>query len=67
MFQQTFQKSYENTTCELYIEMRRLVGLFSGNLLKVESILAAGENLKDLKMDADSQFPDEHLGIGSDT
>ena len=41
--------------------MSRLVQLSSGNLLKVEVILAASDNLKDLKMDANSQLPDEHL------
>ena len=35
--------------------MSRLVQLFAGNLLKVV-ILAAGDILKDLKMDADSNF-----------
>ena len=62
-FSRLFQKSYESTTCELYIEMSRLVQLSSGNLPKVKVVLAASDNLKDLKMDADSQLPDEHLGM----
>ena len=66
-FSRLFQKSIENTTCELYSEMNRLVRLYAGNVLKTEVILAAGDNLKDLKLDRDSQVSDEYLGIGTDT
>ena len=66
-FNRLFQKSTENTTCELYVEMSRLVRLCAGNLLKREVILAAGDKLKELKLDSSSQVLDEHLGIGKDT
>ncbi len=67
-FSRLFQKSNENTTCELYVEMGRLVRLYAGNLLKKEVILAAGDKLKVLKMDVSSQVANEHLGtIGTET
>ena len=62
-----FQKSTENTTCEVYNEMCRLVRLYASNLLKKEVILAVGYNLKELELDSSSQVTDEHLGIGNDT
>lgn len=65
-FSRMFQKSSENTTCELYVEMGRLVRLYAGNLLKREVILAAGDKLKEIKMDASSQVTNEHLGIGNE-
>ena len=66
-FNRLFQKSPENTTCELYVEMSRLVHLYAGNLLKREVILAAGDKLKELELDSSSQVLDEHLGFGNDT
>ena len=62
-----FQKSTENTTCEVYNEMCRLVCLYASNLLKKELILAVGDNLKELKLNSSSQVTNEHLGIGNDT
>ena len=66
-FSRTFQKSTENTTCEVYDEMCRLVRLYASNILKKEAILEVGDDLKKLKLDASSQVTDEHLGIGDDT
>jgi len=66
-FSKMFQKSKENTTCELYTEMNRLLKMYAGNVLKKEVILAAGDNLKNLNLDSSSQVSDEHLGIGNDT
>ena len=60
-----FQKSYQNTTCQLYVEINRLVRLYAVNVLTAASIQAAGENLKYLKFD--SQLEKEHLGIGTET
>ena len=40
-----FQKSNENTSCQLYSEMSRLVRLYASNLLKGEAITAVGDNL----------------------
>ena len=66
-FNRTFQKSTENTTCEVYDEMCRLVRLYASNILKKEEILEVGDDMKRLKLDASSQVTDEHLGIGDDT
>ena len=66
-FSRTFQKSTENTTCEVCDEMCRLVRLYASNILKKEAILEVGDYLKKLKLDASSQVTDEHLGIGDDT
>lgn len=64
-FSQVFQKSYESTTSILYIEANRLVKVYAANVLITASILAANENLKDLKFD--DHLEDESFGIGSDT
>ena len=66
-FSRTFQKSSENTTCEVYDEMCCLVRLYASNLLKDEVILAVNDKMKELKLDASSQVTNEHLGIGDDT
>lgn len=66
-FNRLFQKSSENTTCELYVEMNRLVRLYAANLMTNEAILKATDNLKHLKFDATNQLPDENLGIGDNT
>ena len=44
-FNRLFQKSTENTTCQLYSEMSRLARLYASNLLKTETIIAAGDDL----------------------
>ena len=62
-----FQKSTQNTTCQLYTEMNRPVRLYASNLLKADTILAAGDNLSNLTFDSTDQLPDENLGIGNDT
>lgn len=66
-FSRQFQKSTENTTCELYEEVSRLVKLYAKNLLKTEAILAADTDLTKLKLDVENQVADENLGIGTDT
>ena len=38
-FNRTFQKSTENTTCELYTEMTRLVRIYAANVLTQEAVL----------------------------
>jgi hypothetical protein len=48
----------------MYDDMCRLVHLHAGKFLKKEVILAAGDKLKELKLDSSSQLTDEHLGIG---
>ena len=64
-FNRTFQKSYENTTCQLYIEINRLVRLYAVNILTTASIEAASGNFKGLNFT--DQLEDENLGIGNDT
>lgn len=63
-FNRIFQKSTENTTCELYHEMNRLVRLYAANLLTNDTILEATDNLTLLNFDSSSQLSDENLGIG---
>ena len=66
-FNHLFQKSNENTSCQLYSEMSRLVHLYSSNLLKGEAITTVGDNLTLLSFARNKQLEDENLGIGSAT
>ena len=66
-FNRLFQKSTENTTCQLYTEMSRLVRLYASNLLKPEAIVAAGDNLSSLSLASTDQLSNENLGLGDDT
>ena len=66
-FNRLFQKSTENTTCQLYNEMSRLVRLYASNLLKPEVIKAAGNDLSKLCLADSGQLLDENLGIGDGT
>ena len=66
-FNRLFQKSTENTTCQLYSEMNRLVRLYASNLLKPESILEAGDDLSKLRFLDINHLTDENLGLGNDT
>ena len=66
-FSKMFQKSSENITCGVYDEMSRLVRLYASNFLKREVILAAGDKLRELKLDLQNQVTNEHLAIGNDT
>ena len=65
-FNKLFQKSTENTTCKLYSEMSRLVRLYASNLLKAETILAAGDDFTKLNFSVEGQLADENLGLGND-
>ena len=60
------KKTTENTTCQLYSEMSRLVRLYANNLLKTETILAAGDDLTKLSFASAGQMADENLGLGND-
>ena len=62
-----FQKSTENTTSQLFVEMCRLVRLYAANFLTKQITVAAGDNLCKLKFDASCQVSVESLGIGSET
>ena len=66
-FNRLFQKLTENTTCQLYTEMSRLVRLYASNLLKPEAIVAAGDNLSSLSLASTDQLSNENLGLGDDT
>ena len=66
-FNRLFQKSTENTTCELYNEMNRLVWLYAANLLTTDAILAANDNLTLLSFETSSRLSNENLGIGDST
>ena len=66
-FNRVFQKSTENTTCELYTEMCRLTSLYAANLLKTDAITSVGSNIHQISVECGSQLDDENLGVGSDT
>ena len=66
-FNRLFQKSSENTTCQLYKVMSRLVRLHASNLLKPEVTTSAGEDLSKINLHSSCQLSDENLGIGDDT
>ena len=66
-FNRVFQKSTENTTCQLYDEMSRLVQLYASNVLSKDSIVAVGDNLQRLNFESINQLPDENLGVGEST
>ena len=66
-FNKIFQKSTENTTCQLYSEMSRLVCLYSSNLLKADVIKAAKDNLSTLSLSMSGQLSDKNLGVVENT
>ena len=66
-FNRLFQKSTQNTTCQLYNEMTRLVRLYASNLLKPESITVVGDNLCQLSFAQEDQLEHENLGVGDAT
>ena len=47
--------------------MSRLVRLYASNLLKIETIIAAGDDLTKLSFASSGQLADENLGLGNDT
>ncbi len=66
-FNRLFQKSKENSTCQLYNEMGRLVRLYASNLLKPDVIKATENKLGSLNLEKRGQLADENLGIGNAT
>ena len=66
-FNRVFQKSTENTTCELYTEVCRLTRLYAANVLKAETITSVGNNLHQLSFEHEGQLDDDNLGVGSNT
>ena len=66
-FNRVFQKSNENTTCELYTEMTRLLRVYAANILKRDVITAAGNNLSLLSLSDENQLSDENLGTWTRT
>ena len=66
-FNHLIQKFTQNTTCQLYTEMSRLVRLYASNLLKPECIVAVGDDLSQLNLATRNQLADENLGLGDAT
>ena len=66
-FNKEFQKSTENTTCQLFDEISMLVRLYASNLLSKESIVAVGDDLCLLNLEPSNQLPDENLGVEEST
>ncbi len=66
-FNRLFQKSTENTTCQLYNKMSRLVRLYASNVLKADVIIASTDNFSTLNLTRESHLDDENLNIGDDT
>ena len=62
-----FQKSTQNTTCQLYNELSRLVRLYASKLLKPECILAVGNDLSKLNLATCNQVADENFGLDNAT
>lgn len=65
-FNRLFQKSTENTTCQLYTEMTRLVRLYASNVLKTDTVKAVGVDLSSLNLASRGQLS-ENLGLGDAT
>ena len=61
------QKSIQNTTCQLYTAMSRLVRLYASNLLKPECIVAVGNDLSKLNLATRNQLANENCGLGDAT
>ena len=59
-FNRLFQKSKENSTCQLYNEMGRLFCLYASNLLKPDVIKAAKNKLSSLNLEKRGQLADEN-------
>ena len=67
-FNRTFQKLTENTTCELYAEMSKLVRLYAQTCSNQRQSLLLVTTLPiSACMDRESQLADETLDIGNDT
>ena len=67
-FNKVFQKSIENTTCQLCSEMSTLARVYASNVLTREAILSVGEDLQNLDLeDRGGQVQDKYLGNGSAT
>ena len=65
-FNHLFEKSTQNTACQLYTEMSRLVRLYACNLLKQECIIV-GDDLSQPNLPTRNQLADEDLGLGNTT
>ena len=48
-------------------QFNRLFHLFTSNLLKAETITAAGDDLRKFSFTTASQLADKNLGLGNDT
>ena len=66
-FNRFFQKTTENTTAELYIEISHRTRLYISNFVKLEVIQDAADNLTTLSLTDENLLDNEELGIGTDT
>ena len=66
-FNRFSQKTTENTTAELYIEISRRTRLYISNFVKLEIIQDAADNLTILSLTDENLLDNEELGIGTDT
>ena len=67
-FNRSFQKSNENTTCELYTEITRLTRIYAVNICTEEAVRKAGDKIYLIDLDKSENLkPYESLNIGDDT
>ena len=66
-FNRFFQKTTENTTAELYIEISCLTRLYISNFVKLEVIQDAADNLTTLSLTDENLLDNGEIGIGTDT
>ena len=64
-FNRSFQKSNENTTCELYTDIVRLTKIYVVNFLTEEAVCKAGDKIHLVDMDKVTLY--ENLSIGDET
>ena len=64
-FNRSFQKSNENTTCELYTDIVRLTKIYAVNFLTEEAVRKAGDKIHLVDMDKMKLY--ENLSIGDET
>ena len=67
-FNRSFQKSNENTTCELFSEINRLVRLYAVNVLTENSVREVGDKIHTIDLEKSENYkPDENMSLGTDT
>ena len=59
-FNRSFQKSNENTTCELYTDIVRFTNIYVVNFLTEETVRKAGNKIHLVDMDKVTLYEVEH-------